>query len=88
MHARRVRVGRHAGTARPAAQRMPAMMSESKPPHLPSTRTGSTRTLRPTLAMPMPLFVKRADEAARLRAVPRAVFRAGGAILERPAGLA
>ena len=36
---------------------MPAMMSESKPPHLPSTRTGSTLTSRPTLAMPMPLLV-------------------------------
>ena len=47
-------------TARPAAQRMPAMMSESNPPHLPSTRTGSTRTLRPTLAMPMPLPVSAA----------------------------
>ena len=32
-------------------------MSESKPPHLPSTRTGMTRTVRPTLAMPTPLLV-------------------------------
>ncbi len=47
-------------TGSPAAQRMPAMMSESYPPHLPSTRTGSTRTLRPTLAMPMPLPVSAA----------------------------
>ena len=45
------------GTTSPAAQRMPAITSESKPPHLPSTRTGSRRTLRPTLAMPMPLSV-------------------------------
>ena len=46
------------GTSRPAAQSIPAWMSESNPPHFPSTRTGNTRTLRPTLAMPMPLFVK------------------------------
>src|SRR5258705_10244110 len=38
------------GTGKPAAQRIPARMSESKPPHLPSTRTGSTRTFAPTPA--------------------------------------
>src|SRR5689334_12017348 len=32
------------GTDSPAAQRIAAMMSESKPPHLPSARTGSSRT--------------------------------------------
>ena len=36
------------------------MMSESNPPHLPSARTGNTRTVRPTLAMPMPLLVSAA----------------------------
>jgi len=41
----------------PAAQYIAAMMSESVPPHLPSTRTGSTITLRPTLAMPTLLSV-------------------------------
>ena len=42
--------------ASPAAQRIPAMMSESKPPHLPSTRTGSTRVAPPTPAIPNPLL--------------------------------
>ena len=41
----------------PAAQRMPAMMSESKPPQRPSTRIGNSITSRPTLAMPAPLLV-------------------------------
>ena len=45
------------GTAMPTAHSMPAWMSESKPPHLPSTRTGMTLTVRPTLAMPTPLPV-------------------------------
>ena len=47
-------------TCSPAAQRSAARMSESRPPHLPSTRSGSTRTPRPTLAMPMPLSVSAA----------------------------
>ena len=42
----------------PAAQSMAAMMSESKPPHLPNTQTGMTLTFpKPTLAMPIVLFV-------------------------------
>ncbi len=46
------------GTWIPAAQRMPAWMSESRPPHLPSTRTGMTLTPPcETLAMPTPLLV-------------------------------
>ena len=40
----------------PAAQRMPAMMSESTPKHLPSTRTGSTRTPGAVPAMPVLLL--------------------------------
>ena len=43
-------------TDRPAAQRMPAMMSLSLPKHLPSTRTGSTRTPGAAPAMPVPLL--------------------------------
>jgi hypothetical protein len=35
---------------------MPAAMSESKPPHLPSTRTGMTRAPQATPAMPTPLL--------------------------------
>src|SRR5688572_7495309 len=42
----------------PAAQRMPARMSESRPPHLPSTRTGSTQTFQPNPAMPTELLVR------------------------------
>ena len=44
------------GTASPAAQRMPAWMSESKPPHLPSTRTGRIFTPKAVPAMPWPLL--------------------------------
>ncbi len=52
-------------TCRPAAQRMPSRMSESVPPHLPSTRTG--RICAPQLipAIPVELFVL----AARMPAV-------------------
>ena len=39
-------------TGMPAAQRMPAMMSPSLPKHLPSTRTGSTRTPGAAPAIP------------------------------------
>ena len=35
---------------------MPAWMSESKPPHLPSTRTGRILTPKAVPAMPWPLF--------------------------------
>ena len=45
------------GTAMPAAQRMPAMMSLSVPPHLPSTRTGRISVFQPVPAMPSALFV-------------------------------
>ena len=41
---------------RPAAQYMPATMSESYPPHLPSTRTGSTSASRAMPAMPMTAY--------------------------------
>ncbi len=43
------------GTASPAAQAMPSMMSESSPPHLPSTRTGRTFAAQSIPATPMPL---------------------------------
>jgi hypothetical protein len=46
------------GTSIPAAHRRPAAMSESNPPHLPSTRTGMTLTPPcDALAMPTLLFV-------------------------------
>src|SRR5262245_41023762 len=43
---------------RPAAHSIPAMMSESVPPHLPSTRTGRMRVFHASPATPMPLFVE------------------------------
>jgi len=45
------------GTGKPAAHRMPARMSESRPPHLPSTRTGSRRAPQVPPAMPALLLV-------------------------------
>ncbi len=51
-------------TAMPPAQSIAATMSESLPPHLPSTRTGSSITSRPTEAMPMPLPVWAASRPA------------------------
>ena len=46
------------GTAMPAAQSIAANTSDEEPrPHLPSARIGSTCTLRPAPAMPMPLLV-------------------------------
>src|SRR3977135_307693 len=41
----------------PAAHAMPARMSESKPPHLPSTRTGRIQPLQVMPAMPVWLLV-------------------------------
>src|SRR5262245_61183917 len=43
-------------TDRPAAQRMPARMSLSVPPHLPSTRTGRTNEFQDMPVMPAELF--------------------------------
>ena len=71
---RRRRIDRRARRpAMPAAQRMPAMMSLSVPPHLPSTRTGRISVFQPVPAMPSALFVSAADQAGDARAVPRAV---------------
>src|SRR6266853_1107307 len=36
---------------------MPVTMSESRPPHFPSTRTGSSHALRVTPAIPVPLLL-------------------------------
>src|SRR6266853_2783864 len=41
----------------PAAHSIPAMMSESRPPHLPSTRTGSSHGLQVRPAIPVPLLL-------------------------------
>src|SRR5262245_52346866 len=45
------------GTGRPAAQRIPSLMSAVVPPHLPSTRTACTFTFQFTPATPAPLLV-------------------------------
>ena len=45
------------GTGRPAAHRMPSLMSAMVPPHLPSTRTACTFTLQFTPATPTALLV-------------------------------
>nr|WP_257829714.1 hypothetical protein [Rhizobacter sp. J219] len=42
---------------RPAAQRMPSVMSSTVAPHLPATRTGSTRPFQLMPATPVVLFV-------------------------------
>src|SRR4051812_14984993 len=44
-------------TCKPAAQRMPARMSLSMPPHLPSTRTGRMNEFQLSPATPAPLLV-------------------------------
>src|SRR5690349_903086 len=44
-------------TCRPAAQRMPAMMSLSRPPHLPSTRTGRIHEFHARPETPTELLV-------------------------------
>src|SRR5882762_969327 len=44
-------------TGMPAAHSMPVTMSESRPPHLPSTRTGSSHALQVTPAIPVPLLL-------------------------------
>src|SRR5688500_20254259 len=44
-------------TCRPAAQRMPARMSLSRPPHLPSTRTGRMYEFQLRPATPAELLV-------------------------------
>src|SRR5437879_9334233 len=45
------------GTDRPAAQRAPSRISETKPPHLPRTRTGRILDVQLIPATPTPLFV-------------------------------
>ena len=57
---RRRRIVGAPGTVMPAAQRMPAMMSLSVPPHLPSTRTGRISVFQPVPATPSALFVSAA----------------------------
>ncbi len=52
----------HAG--RPAAQRMPSRMSARSAPHLPATRTGSTRPFQFIAAPPTPLLVNEATMPA------------------------
>src|SRR5512135_1149995 len=44
------------GTGSPADHLIASAMSDSDPPHLPSARTGCTRTFHAMPAMPMPLF--------------------------------
>src|ERR1700730_3171226 len=44
-------------TGMPGAHSMPATMSASRPPHLPSTRTGSSHALQVTPAIPVPLLL-------------------------------
>src|SRR5260221_10830204 len=44
-------------TCRPAAQRMPSTMSATSAPHLPATRTGSTRPSQLIPATPLLLLV-------------------------------
>ena len=51
-------------SSRPAAQRMPSMMSATSAPHLPATRTGSTRPFQLMPATPTPLFVRAAMSPA------------------------
>src|SRR5688500_12608041 len=52
------------GTAPPAAHTRPAAMSDVNPPHVPSTRTGTTRALNATPDTPVPLFVSAATVPA------------------------
>jgi hypothetical protein len=61
------------GTDRPALHRMASAMSDSVPPHLPTARTGCTRTFQATPAMPVPLFAVGRKHAGHVRAVPAAV---------------
>src|SRR5262245_43883383 len=56
-HMRRGRIRRQPGTESPAAHAMPSMMSESNPPHLPRTRTGSTRAAQSMPDVHCPLSV-------------------------------
>ena len=51
-------------TLSPAAQRMPSTMSATSAPHLPATRTGSTRPSRLTPATPSALSVSAATMPA------------------------
>ena len=54
------------GTDNPAAQRMPSTMSATSAPHLPPTRTGSTRPFRLMAATPLLLLVTAATMPAMM----------------------
>ena len=57
-------------TAPPDAQTIASAMSEVKPPHLPSTRAGTTFALNATPATPLRVVGDRGDRARHVRAVP------------------
>src|SRR3989440_5119829 len=62
-------------TGMPAAHSMPAAMSESRPPHLPSTRTGSSHALQVTPAIPVPLLLS-APRSPEIRVPCQELFAA------------